>query len=465
MKQLGLTLLFATFMVANIFAQEEPAKLFKGAKKQLFKYYSNTAKNIDNLKEAKTLIDGAVEGLDQIKEKDQPKVLSKAGEVYQEIVKTDLKAKFTDAATKSMNFYIKAANHPKAKSLQQNEAVKGLEFLGGNIFIQEGNTALQAGAFPDAQKAFANVLVCKENVDKLSNKSLFLIDPSQVNEIKFYAGYAAYLAEDYDGCKKYFEPLADAGFDESFVYAFLSKIYQEEGNNDAADKIINKGVDVLSNVKISDDLEADVKAQKKKAIEEGLKRLLIEKINFYLKTKQMAKLETELKKAIDNDPDNAQLPFTLGQVYEDLATKAFENKNEEEGNKNFEAAISYYQKTLEIDENYFDAMYQIGAAYFNNAVRVYKLQADLPIDADGQQKSKDYQVVIDDNYNKAWEAFKKAEQIKANDLLLIVALKQIYLRVNNMDVFNEYKAREEAVKADPKAELAPFDGHPSTLNK
>ena len=466
MKNVNVTLLLilALFATTSVFAQQTPQKAFKSAKKGLYGFSLNKEKNVDKLKEAKSAIDVAVAGIDQFKVKLQPKVYSKAGEIYQEIAnKSTLKANNTDASEKAMEYYIKSADHASARKAQKEAAKRGLENIGGVFFIQEGNTALQAGAYADAYKAFENVLKCKEKVDQLGTTLTFLLMEADQNNIKFYAGYAAYLGKDNKGCKKYFEPLMKAGFDESFVYSFLAGIYQGEENNDAAIAAINKGVTVMSNVKINEELDDAAKTKEEARVKAGLKRLLFDKINFYLRTKQMDKLEVELKSAIEQDKENAQLPFTLGQVYEDLSSKAFEGGKDEEGEKYFQAALDYYDKTLEVDGKFFDALYQKGAIQFNNAVRVYKIQAELGISADDLKKTKELQAVIDGYYEAAWKAFVTAEKVKANDALLIAAFKQIYLRTQKMDAFTEYKAREEKVKANKDVELGAFGGHPANL--
>jgi hypothetical protein len=467
MKQVNLTLLFLAIFSTAIFAQDPAKKSFKKAKSNLVGYYTNQAKNIGKLEAAKEFIDGAITNISELKPKDFPKVYEKAGEIYKEVAKNaNLKAKNADAAFKSMEYYIKAADDANVKSYQKDAIRQGLEDLGGVVFVSDGNAALQAKEYATAQKSFEAMLTCKEKVDALGGITLFLVLPADQNNIKFYAGYSAYLAGDKKVAKKYFEMLSKDKYDEATVYSFLSKIYLEEEETEKSIEAINQGVKVLSNVPI-DETGEDKKAiaAEKARISGGLKTLLFDKINYYLKTKEMEKLEVELKKAIDQDPKNAQLPFTLGQVYEDLSSKAFDKGNDEEGEKYFESAVQYYTQTVEVDAKFFDAIYQGGAIYFNNAVRVYKIQAALGFTKEDQATSKVLGDKINSYYEKAWAEFVKAEKVKANDALLITAFKQIYLRVNNNDAYKEYKDREDKLKADDKTQMEAYAGHPATLFK
>ena len=466
MKQVNLTLLFLAIFSTAIFAQDSAKKSFKKAKSSLVSYYNNTAKNIGKLESAKEYIDVAISGISTIKPKNHPKVYIKAGEIYMEVAKNaNLKAKNADAALKSLDYSSKGADDAHFKSYQEDDISTGLESLGGVVFISDGNTALQAQEYKTAYKSFEAALQCKQKMDAKEIVSLsFLIMPADKSNIQFYTGYSAYLGGDKENAKKYFEPLAKEGSDEATVYSFLSKIYLEEENTEKSIEVINQGVKVLSNIKVDESGEDKDAIKKEKArIEAGLKTLLFDKINYYLKTKEMEKLEVELKKAIDQDPKNAQLPFTLGQVYEDLSSKAFAAGNDELGEKHFNSAVQFYGKTVKVDPTFFDAIYQSGAIYFNSAVRIYKVQANLGISKEDQAKSTALGEQINSYYEKAWANFIKAEKVKANDALLITAFKQIYLRVNNNDVYKEYKSREEAIKADAKAEMSPYTGHPASL--
>lgn len=434
MKQLNLTLLILAIFAVNVMGQD-PTKAWKDAGKELNKYLLD-AEKVDNLSNAKTKIDEAIAGIDQITEKLHAKVYDRAGNVYFEIANNaSLKAKTPTAANAAMEYYSKTAEI--GKDFQKEAVGKKLPDL-GNVFVADGQALYEGKKYADALTAFENALACKAKIAELGNKaSLFLITADQENAIKLYSGFAAYNDENYDAAKKYLGPLADASYDESQIYSVLFKLYKDDD--------IEKAFAYL---------DTGVKRYP------GEKGLLYDKINYYLSTKQMDKLEIDLKKAIEGDPNNAQLTFTLGQVYEDLSTDAYKADNYQDGDKYFASSLEFYKKTIAIDENYFDAIYQVGAIHYNRAVRMYKQRAGLGMNEDA--KYKELTEGINEMYTKAWESFKKAEQIKANDELLITAIKELYARTNQSDHYTAFKKRLEQVQADKDAALTPYK-HPDSL--
>jgi len=467
MKRLNLTLLLLAIFAVGAFAQEVPAKSFKNAKKRLFSYYSAPAKNTEKLQEAKDYIDAAIKGIAEIKEKNRTKVYKTGGEIYLEVAKNkNLKAKHPDAAVKSLDYVVKSAEDIKAKSSQKDFAVATMIELGGTIFREEGNVAIGAQEWKIAQKAFQNVLLCKKKIDQLQKLNTFMIVPSEQDDIKFYVGYAAYNNKDFATAKEYLEPLAKNKFDESFVYSFLSDIYQEEKEGDKAVDIINQGVSVLSNLKFDNIEDEKIKATKEKAVADGLKRLLFAKINYFLTAGKLNEAEGDLKKAMEEEKDNPALPYTLGQIYSGLADDAFKADKEEEGEKYFASSVEYFTKTLTIKPDYFDAVYQTGALYFNEAVRLNKIQAEL--DYKSKTYTKDFEAMnlkIIPKYEEAWKYFLKAEKIKPNDQLLIAAFKTTYLRAKQDDAFAAFAARLKALEADPETKFEAYDKHPEVLFK
>lgn len=83
--------------------------------------------------------------------------------------------------------------------------------------------------------------------------------------------------------------------------------------------------------------------------------LIIEELNIYLEAEDYERAETNLKLAAEGDPTNEILWFSLGSVYDNL-----EKTNE---------ASEAYLKALELKADYFDANYNLGAMYFNDAVQ------------------------------------------------------------------------------------------------
>ena len=100
-------------------------------------------------------------------------------------------------------------------------------------------------------------------------------------------------------------------------------------------------------------------------------------------------------------------------------------------NSNYNTAELAYSKALAIDENYFDALYQLGVAYVqsaNEALRVNK--------ADSGQK---FVSLI----NRAEITLLQAHEINQNDKSTVELLVEIYTRKNRLDRVQELKSKLE----------------------
>jgi predicted aspartyl protease len=79
-------------------------------------------------------------------------------------------------------------------------------------------------------------------------------------------------------------------------------------------------------------------------------------LNYYLNTEKYDEAKNNLMLAIEKEPDNKQLHFSLGVVNEKLG--------------NAEEAVKAYENAIYIDPDYFDAVYNLGAFYYNYGVEM-----------------------------------------------------------------------------------------------
>jgi hypothetical protein len=90
----------------------------------------------------------------------------------------------------------------------------------------------------------------------------------------------------------------------------------------------------------------------------------------------------------------------------------------------------YYTKALEIDGNYYDALYQLGAYYFNEAVEIKKKVDNMDMDT-YKKEGKVVEAAVTAKYEQALPYFEKGYKAKKEEDLKEV-LKQIY-RALKMD--------------------------------
>lgn len=84
----------------------------------------------------------------------------------------------------------------------------------------------------------------------------------------------------------------------------------------------------------------------------------------------------------------------------------------------------YYSKAIEADENYYDALYQLGAYYFNEAVEIRKKVDNMDMDT-YKKEGKAVEAIVAAKYEQALPHFEKAFKNKKEEDLKEV-LKQIY---------------------------------------
>lgn len=173
-------------------------------------------------------------------------------------------------------------------------------------------------------------------------------------------------------------------------------------------------------------------------------QLLFTEINYYLKAGKLDVLIDKLKEGIKREPKNVGLYFTLGNVFDNLSQQ---EKDEAKKNEYDTESINYYNKALEIDPKNTEALYSIGARYYNKAAKLSKDMKAMESDFSkaGQKKYDALEKDMQAQFDLALPYFKKAESYNANDQNTLIALKEIFARKNDLKTSNEFKARLQTV--------------------
>ncbi len=145
--------------------------------------------------------------------------------------------------------------------------------------------------------------------------------------------------------------------------------------------------------------------------------LIIEELNIYLENKDYERAENNLKLAAEGDPTNEILWFSLGSVYDNLGKT--------------ELAAEAYLKALELNAEYFDANYNLGAMYFNEAVQGINAANDLWKPRMTKTESAEQKSLEDEAKNRFLAArpyLEAAHKANPNDIDTIRSLRDIYAR-------------------------------------
>jgi hypothetical protein len=201
-----------------------------------------------------------------------------------------------------------------------------------------------------------------------------------------------------------------------------------------------------------------------KMLETGRKRypndnqLLFTEINHYLKAGKLEILIDKLKEGMKKEPNNASIVFTLGNVYDQLSKKAATDGDAAKAKSYEDEAMTYYNKTLDMDSKNVDAIYSIGANFYNKAAELTKELQKLGSDMSkaGMKKYDDKEKEVLAAFDKALPYFQRAESVNANDQNTLIALKEIFARKNDLKTSSEFKKRLQIVQDGGKNEKSYF---------
>ena len=222
----------------------------------------------------------------------------------------------------------------------------------------------------------------------------------EINEIELMGGVidtvifynsarVASELEKFEDAIELFEVARGYDYNNPFLYIFLNNCYNITGDTAS-------GVEVLK-----DGFRTFPENQS----------ILIELINYYLLTGIADEALEYLAIAKEDDPENISFYFAEGTLYDKL--------------ERFDDAKRSYEYCLELDENYFNAYYNLGVLYYNYAVKLYD-EANKINDIQEYNKAK---AVADEEIVKALPYIEKAHEINPDDLESLKTLKTLYYRL------------------------------------
>lgn len=335
------------------------------------------------------------------------------------------------AAIKSVESFGKALELAE-KKFQTRDALAGLKE------VQPYLTNSGVGAFEQSNFGLAYM-----NFKKGLDVHQLILDNGEESNVAskddydylvYLCGLSAKSANMMAEAEEHFGKLYEEKYENSLVYEAMYDIYSEKEGPEAAYRFIEEG-----RVVFPDDVS-----------------LLFAEINHYLKLQALDKLITKLKEAISKEPSNISLYTTTGSVFDNLYQREYkeEGGDHAKGDEYFDEALGYYTKALELDPEYTDAIYSIGVLYYNHAAF---LAEQLNILADDMSKEglKKYDLKKEEllaQFDKALPWFIKAEQTNPNELNVLIALKEIYAKKDELELSTEFKNRLETVQAGGSVE-------------
>ena len=274
-----------------------------------------------------------------MKPNDQSQAWLYRAAIYQNILQSGDEALMAKAPNALEVVYESLMNCMKNPDFLEDNKMEIYQRVGSvmTTYYTKGADDYNAGKFAEAAPMF------KKAYDIA--KSLGSAD---ANEMLNLAATSALRAEDYNTALGYFTEVKNNGTETADLYRHLAACYNGLGNAEQAMAMINAGLE-------KDPSDAN---------------LILEKVNAYLKEGKGAEAVQDLTKLLELDPNNAQLLFVLGTIYGD------------ENNKDVydtEKAKKYYEDAIEINPDYYDAIYNLGALYITMSNKLKTEANELPL--------------------------------------------------------------------------------------
>lgn len=267
------------------------------------------------------------------------------GNIYLEIANTQDQAYQNldpDPLTKALDSYKKAIEYDPKKEFYEDIFAK-LNWERNNLY----NIAVDAYNKQDYTKAMQSFA---------SAADVILISGIADTVAMLNSAYCATLAKDYESAKKYYLNLLDHNYNTPALFVSLSDLYRVEGDKENAMKYIQMGKEIYPS-------DPDV---------------FLGETSVFLTFNLTDKALSNLLSYIETDTTNYSVYFALGTIYDKMANDSLSDDGTRKDALGM--AISAYKKSLQLNPEYFNALYNIGALYVNSAAAI-EIQANaLPLD-------------------------------------------------------------------------------------
>ena len=287
-----------------------------------------------------------------------------------------------------------------------------------------------------AFKDFSTVIAIHDMLKKAGEVSTLDIEADYLNQV-YISGLAAFNGGFDADAEKYFTMLADKQYDKPAIYESLYNLKAKKSSAEEAYPILEN-----ARKQFPDDLS-----------------LLFVEINHYLKLQKMNELIERLETAIKLEPSNVSLYSVMGNVYDNLHQKiAKDNGDPVVAEGYFIKSLEYFNKAIEMDPKNVEALYSIGALYYNKAALTSQKMNALSEDysKEGLKKFNDLKAQVFKQFDESLPYFQRAEALNPNDTNTLIALKEIYAKKDQLDLSKEFRSRLEVVQGGGKNDKSYF---------
>ena len=294
-----------------------------------------------------------------------------------------------------MKFFTALQSKEKVDDEMYTADIMGRKFPGlAGEYANAGITKFGNNDYKGAQEDFGKSMLLSQMGGKMDTM------------VMYNTALASEYAEDFDAAKQLYDALIMLKYNVDGngpdLYRSMSRIYKNEGNAEKAAEYITNG---------------------RKAYPDN-NNLIVEELEGFLQSGKHDEALTNLNAAITNDPSNAVLYFARGTVYEHL--------------KKEDNAVADYKKALEINPEYYDAAFNLGAYFFNKGADKINEANKLPL---GDKKYDTLKADAKKDFETAVPHVEVAHKLKPGDAGTGTMLIKLYTHTGQYDKAKEIKAK------------------------
>jgi tetratricopeptide (TPR) repeat protein len=213
-------------------------------------------------------------------------------------------------------------------------------------------------------------------------------------------------------------------YDQPYLYSSLTNISLKNKDYENATKWIKKG-----RARYPENLD-----------------LIFSEANVYLTSGNIPEARRVLSLAIERDPENANLHYAFAVNYDQMSKDSLYSA--EDRDYAYNEAIKSYKKAIELQPDYFDAVYNLGALYFNEGIQFF-VQADNILRSGYSNANLAKSAELEDKSKKIWrenaqpyleEALTMIEVGDPNYEIVLRSLRELYMRTGQMEKLEETNA-------------------------
>jgi tetratricopeptide (TPR) repeat protein len=237
----------------------------------------------------------------------------------------------------------------------------------------------------------------------------------------YNAGLSAEIGGMTEEAYEIYTQVEELEYDQPYLYSSLTNISLKEKDYDNATKWIKKGRE-----RYPDNLD-----------------LIFSEANVYLTSGNIPEAKRVLTLAIEKDPENANLHYAFAVNYDQMSKDSVYSA--EDRNFAYNEAIKSYKRAIELKPDYFDAVYNLGALYFNEGIQFF-VQADNILRSGYSNENLAKSAELENKSKQIWrenaqpyleEALTMIDSEDPNYEIVLRSLRELYMRTGQTEKLEE----------------------------